>query len=388
MKLSQHQTEAFNKVMSWLSNPYKPYFVLDGIAGSGKTSMISFIRKSLSNTRVAIASYTGKATSVLKSKGLVDAQTIHSLIFNVIVVNGKYRFQLKESIPYDYIIIDEASMVNEDMFNNLLSFKLPIIFVGDSYQLPPVEGKNYFNVMDEHDVKLEEIVRQAAGNPIIKLADDVRKGNELFYLDLNNYGANIRKLDGKMAYDNLTKYDIIIVATNKSRNDINHSVRKILGYNPLNPVKGDKIICKRNKKGSESPYNGQLFTLRSDAQKISEEYDLLIDCETEEGLDYIFKTSLFNFLEERTEDKDDLVLSNDMYPFQFAYSLTAHNSQGSEYNNVLIVNDLYLMPPDKLTKCRWTYTAVTRAKEKLDVVDFGDLKPFLKYDLWGTEEKV
>lgn len=384
MELTKDQQTAFEGARNFISYPTKPYYVINGYAGTGKTYLISLIRKSNPNIRIAVAAYTGKACSVLKKKGILDAQTIHSLMFFTTVVKGKYRFSLKEEIPYDLIIIDEASMVNEDFFQYLLSFNIPIIFVGDSYQLPPVEGRGYFNVMDNHDVKLEEIVRQAADNPIIKLATDVRNGSELFYLNLNGYGNNIRKIDGKTAYNSLNTYDVVIVATNRSRNDINHSVRKLLGYDPINPVGGDKIICRRNKKGADVPYNGQTFTLRGNAKKINEEYDLLVDVETDDGLDYVFKTNLLNFLEQRVDGKEEEVdMDQDMFPFQYAYALTCHNSQGSEYDNVLVVNDLYMLPSDKLTKLRWTYTACTRAKETLHIVDYGELKQYLNYNLFG-----
>lgn len=385
MELTKDQQLAFDGAKRFISFGTKSHYVIDGYAGTGKTYLISMIRKAYPNTKIAVAAYTGKACSVLKKKGIVDAQTIHSLIFNVVVIHGKYKFSLKEEIPYDIIIIDEASMVNEDFYQFLLSFNKPIIFVGDSYQLPPVEGRNYFNVMDTHDIRLQEIVRQAADNPIIKLATDVRAGSELFYLNLNNYGSNIRKIDGKTAYNSLNKYDVVIVATNRSRNDINHSVRNLLKYDPINPVKGDKIICRRNKKGADVPYNGQTFVLRNNAKRINDEYDMMIDCETDDGLDYLFKTNLLNFLEQRVDGKEETILNDDIFPFQYAYALTCHNSQGSEYDNVLVVNDLYMMPTDKLTKLRWSYTAITRAKEKLDIVDFGDLKGYLKYNLFGEE---
>jgi ATP-dependent exoDNAse (exonuclease V) alpha subunit len=66
-------------------------------------------------------------------------------------------------------IIDEVSMVNEEMANDLMSFDVPILVVGDPGQLPPIEGAGYFTNR-EPDIFLREIHRQAADNPIIRLA--------------------------------------------------------------------------------------------------------------------------------------------------------------------------------------------------------------------------
>lgn len=388
MQLTNGQLIASNRIQEYLVNPNKPYLVIDGFAGVGKSYLISVIRRAMPSLKIAVIAFTGKAVSVLKRKGVTDARTIHSLLFTPYcdLQTKTVKYQLNSTIDCDVVIVDEASMVSEEIFNSILSFNKPTVFVGDSFQLPPVDG-NYFNVMDEPDVQLTEIVRQARDNPIIGLSEHVREGKQFFYLNLNNYGTNIRRVTGIEAYNNLLKYDIVIVATNKSRRDINHSVRKLMGYDPVFPQKGDKIVCRRNRKGGLAPYNGQLFTLKTDPHKINENYDLLIECLDEEDREHVFQTNLFNFLEYDTDKEVSCKLSEaeknrEVFPFQYAYALTCHNSQGSEYDKVLVVNDLHKMPCDLKTKLRWTYTSVTRAKESLDVVDYIDIEPHLKYELF------
>src|SRR5688572_5564127 len=130
------------------------YVTLGGYAGTGKTTLISLIRKELHTSnkliKVGFASYTGKAARVLKTK-LKEASsiypqdsvgTIHSLIYSPITNDRQeiIGWQKKDEIDRDLIIIDEASMVDELIWNHLISYKTPIIVVGDHGQLPPIAG--------------------------------------------------------------------------------------------------------------------------------------------------------------------------------------------------------------------------------------------------------
>lgn len=127
--LSSDQKKALKAVLEWYEKKKDSmqFVTLGGYAGTGKTTLIALIRKELDkrnkNTKVGFASYTGKASRVLKNK-LNDQQsiykqdsigTIHSLIYSPII-NSRDEiigWQKKDEIDRDIIIIDEASMVDE-----------------------------------------------------------------------------------------------------------------------------------------------------------------------------------------------------------------------------------------------------------------------------------
>jgi ATP-dependent exoDNAse (exonuclease V) alpha subunit len=75
-------------------------------------------------------------------------------------------------------VIDECSMVDEEIGKDLLSFGVPVLVLGDPAQLPPVKGGGFFTEADP-DVMLTEIHRQAAENPIVRMATTIREGGRL-----------------------------------------------------------------------------------------------------------------------------------------------------------------------------------------------------------------
>jgi exodeoxyribonuclease-5 len=140
-------------------------FTLGGLAGTGKSTIVSYLAGCLPGAVVACP--TGKAAHVLRRKG-VDAGTIHALIYHPFGNSkGQPTYRLKRLLDAETIIIDEASMVDSKMYGDLCSFTKPILFVGDHGQLEPI-GDNP-HLMRNPDVRLEEIHRQEAGNPIIRM---------------------------------------------------------------------------------------------------------------------------------------------------------------------------------------------------------------------------
>ena len=179
---------ALDAVGQWLRKGEPQVFRLFGYAGVGKTTLARHIAEGARGD-AAFAAFTGKAALVLRSKGCVGATTIHSLIYNASEgADGAPSFTLNRDGPASragLIVIDECSMVDEELGRDLLSFGKPILVLGDPAQLPPVRGGGFFTAA-EPDVMLTEIHRQAEDNPIIRLAGAVRRGEELPYGD---YGA-------------------------------------------------------------------------------------------------------------------------------------------------------------------------------------------------------
>jgi exodeoxyribonuclease-5 len=177
--LSDEQANA----VEWLCSFPRPVQTLGGYAGTGKTTVIRTLTDHLPS--FAVCAYTGKAANVLRRKGVAGASTIHILIFSPREeewrdergrIHVKMVFDLKEPSEVDAtgFIVDEASMVNRELHDALLTFDRPIIYVGDHGQLPPVGGAD-FNLMSNPDVTLEEVHRNAG--EIARFAEFIRKGH-------------------------------------------------------------------------------------------------------------------------------------------------------------------------------------------------------------------
>ena len=163
MKLSKEQNIVMNGIIDWQSKGNDQWLTVSGNAGTGKTFMLSHLPNFLpSTTRVTYISYTGKATSVLYKKLKeaniynVTVSTIHKLLYSPLIERDKDGCEYidgwikNETIPFDLIVIDEASMVGEEIFKDLLGFDIPILAVGDDGQLPPVSNDG-FSLMNNPD---------------------------------------------------------------------------------------------------------------------------------------------------------------------------------------------------------------------------------------------
>ena len=181
---SPEQADAIASIVGWYKQEGRQEFYLAGYAGVGKSTVAAHAieelkaRYGLKNVRTA--AYTGKAASVLRKKGVGDAQTIHSLIYTPIEdeETGELRFAISEESPAaeaDLIVLDECSMVNKEIADDLREFGKKILIMGDPGQLPPINGDGDFTNR-EPDIFLREIHRQAADSPIIELATLARQG--------------------------------------------------------------------------------------------------------------------------------------------------------------------------------------------------------------------
>ena len=187
MQFSPEQDAALVAVSDWLKQGFPQVFRLFGFAGTGKTTLARHLAEGVDGD-VLFAAFTGKAALVLRSRGAKKASTIHSLIYRPrgeeLVEDedtGKSAmtplFTLNRQSPVAnaaLIVIDECSMVDEDLGRDLMSFGTPILVLGDPGQLPPISGGGFFTD-HEPDVLLQEIHRQARDNPIIDLAQLARQ---------------------------------------------------------------------------------------------------------------------------------------------------------------------------------------------------------------------
>ena len=168
MDFSPHQDAALTAVDDWLkSKPgqkgHPQVFRLFGYAGTGKTTLARHIADGVDG-KVLYTAFTGKAASVMRSKGCEGASTIHSLIYKPRESGEEIpSFDLWDEAPASkakLIIVDECSMVDAELGRDLLSFGVPLLVLGDPAQLPPIQGGGFFTDA-EPDAMLTEVHRQA-----------------------------------------------------------------------------------------------------------------------------------------------------------------------------------------------------------------------------------
>jgi exodeoxyribonuclease V len=417
------QAAALEKVQSWLQAPDKQYFTLAGYAGTGKTTLAKHLAKGAG--RVYFAAYTGKAAHVLHRAGAPNARTLHSLIYLPHDKCIQYFLDLKKQwqvllrqkpLPLkelneierkisreqrninhpdffvnpqsplwddaDLIVVDEYSMVDEEMGKDLMDFRIPVLALGDPGQLPPVRDNGRCFFKDKPDVMLTEIVRQAEGNPIIKLSMDARQGKWLPY---GQHGGSRIIRRSQVGDDDLREIllsvDQLLVGENVTRRDFNRYYRKILGCRTADefgpngfarlsrkfgyevcladlPVNGDKVVCRRNNR-DVGLYNGQPWTIVAPVKESGGK--LRLSLEDEDGRRYDCLSHPHHFL--GIEDKIDSFSRRDAEEFDFSYALTVHRSQGSQWNKVALIDEWRWTD----TYRQWLYTALTRAAESITI---------------------
>lgn len=371
------------------------YTVISGYAGSGKSTLIKFIIEALGvdpQEDVAYVAYTGKAANVLSQKGCPNAVTAHKLLYRAKPMpNGTYKFYPKPrfEVPYSVIVVDEVSMLPAPMWNLLLNHNAYILATGDPGQLSPVDKDADNHVLDNPHVFLNEIMRQAQDSEIIRLSMWIREGQPLSqFIAL---GEQVQIFDKSQVVDGMYDWaDQILCATNATRKDINNFVRKQKGFGE-EPSIGDKIISLKNhwdwssKEGTWALTNGSIGTISyMDKQNIW----LPRYIYNEGPVPYLYTTFDLDDGDEFTaipidytalKTGDSLLSNKQIYmlnrndslpdaPFDFAYAyaITVHKSQGSEWNKVLVFEEWFPNVPEEHK--RWLYTAITRASDKLVVV--------------------
>jgi len=373
-ELSKDQETAFDAYCEWRKSG-KKLMTMGGVGGSGKSFLISHIKEKFPMTRIAFCAFTGRAALVLKNKlesriRLEDyCGTIHGLIYHPVIDKKTKKIKYWKRNPYlsyDLIIVDEASMVDEFIFRDLSSYDIPILAVGDHCQLPPVNGD--FNLMQSPDVKLETPHRFAANQSLIKVASIARETGKIPFGEL---GEGIKKLPYRQFMDSeFEEYvksqdfssgdSVIICAYNKTRINLNNQIRSILGLHG-GPQSKDRVVClKNNKKNFPPIFNGLCGNIKKiDFKKhCSDLYDATISldgCE-DEYLGDISKDSFSNQSPDLSKKEIDY--------FDYGYALTTHKCQGSEFKNVLVIEQ----ECDLWDHKRWIYTAISRSSKNLIIL--------------------
>jgi len=355
--LSDDQLAAEHLIKEWIANKKRKEFVLGGLAGTGKTTLIRHLVK---NYEIGgVLALAGKAVKVLKDKG-VNAQTIHSAIYEYAGLddNGEPIFDTIAKNVFRkgmVVIVDESSMVNLQVANELRRHASKILWFGDHGQLEPIGDDP--EIMTRCDYRLETIHRQAQESRILNVAYDIRtglksftqmeSGGEVVFSSQTNY-----EQIAEMQLDN----DVVIVGFNDLRNRINLKAREIAKRAEKLCI-GEQIICLKNNY-RRGIYNGGIYT-------VTDIFKMNGDC-IEANItdtDKEYYVQIYTPCLGVGKKSDDPNCAFDF--FDYATAITCHKAQGSEWDRVLLVD-----PGDfsKWNMNRWRYTAVTRAKKLLHIV--------------------
>ncbi len=366
MKWSPQQDQALKAVASWLNDKRGPQvFRLFGFAGSGKSTLAVHLAKDIRN--VMFMAFTGKAALVMRTKGCTGASTIHSAIYTPVedAPGGQPQFALDPASKVrdaGLVVLDECSMVGDELARDLLSFGRRVLVLGDPFQLPPVKGTGMFTEC-QPDILLTEIHRQALDNPIIRLSMDVREGRVLPYGDHRTARIINR---AELADAELLAADQILVGRNRTREHVNQQVRQLRGYAKTSryPVEGERLICLRNER-KLGLLNGGMWTTVSCKPGKRPQSALKLKVADEADPKRTKGVAVPPQFFEGLEDTLDWSSRRGLQEFTFGHAITVHKSQGSQFDNVLLFDESAAFREDAR---RWLYTGITRAAERITIV--------------------
>lgn len=377
------------------------FTVISGYAGSGKTTCVSYIIDALGldpETEVVFCAFTGKATRVLSEMGNKNTKTLHKLLYQHFP-DGKGGFgrKRKEKIDYKLVVVDEIGMVEKDLTLEMFSHpECHYICLGDPAQLPPVSPDSDNNLLKHPHCFLDEIMRQAQESEIIRLTMDIRAGKPLQPYK----GKDIQVVHRNELVDGmLTWADQVICATNKTRTVINNFMRELNGYDKDVVMDGEKIIFTRNywdflSRDEDPIVNGTIGTLSNPVyreKKIVPKagggtipiYESTVVLENGDKFYNVpLDASQILYGVPSITDWKQIATINKVYKQKWyikngftnplpidgtsGYAISCHKSQGSTFNNVLVMEEHF--PFSKEEHIRWLYTAATRPSNKLVLI--------------------
>lgn len=369
------------------------YTTIAGYAGTGKSTLVRYIIDALNveEDRVCHCAFTGKAAEVLKKKGNKNVATLHRLLYEHIPrpAGGFFR-KPKPFIDYDVVVVDEVSMAPKSLMELLFKHQVYVICLGDPFQLPPIDKDEDNHLLDNPHIFLDEIMRQEEDSEIIQLTMKIRNQEQIDYFN----GNEVKIIPYSDLNTGVLQWgNQILTATNAKRQAINNQMRALQGRTG-EPVDGDKIICLRNywddsSLNGDALINGTIGILQNSFQTWREiprfvqsnirKFDVLVgDLIIPETNDIYQMTEMDRQMIITGEKCCDWRLSyklgklrpryGEIVPkeFTYAYAITTHKSQGSEWPKVVVLEEKF--PFDKEEHARWLYTACTRSSEKLVLV--------------------
>lgn len=383
--LTDEQQSLVKDCYDWFYNENSLVFEFAGGPGTGKSFVLDYIINYLGIDREQIApmAYTGAAAVNMRTKGLLNAGTIHSWIYHTTVsqkhdksgkvIIDEYFNRPKETLDFvpkiclkniKLIIIDEAYMVPIELKKDIERFGIKIIACGDWNQLPPINSQPAY--LTSPDVRLlTKIMRQKENSFIVKLAYDVLQG---FPISNGYYGDALVINEDELTDQMPLSSDIVICSKNSTREYYNNKIRELYGFTGKLPQYGERIICRSNNKyevidninlangliGSVtnfpdvSGFDGKTFKLNFKPDLLSKSFDTKAS--------YKYFTAPY---QQRDALRNDKYLQGEK--FEFGYCITAHLSQGSQFDKVIVIDEPMMGNINE----RLAYVAITRAKKQL-----------------------
>lgn len=386
--LAPDQDRAVEAAVAWYRDHRQPHFRLEGPAGTGKTFLAAQIADMCAKGSTAYVAPTGKAAAVLRSKSCDGATTVHAAIYapagertaQIKALQAQLdttptwrtddRERLEQAIAKvraqpiwtlrdrakafggkkpNLVVLDEASMVDDRMFTDLASLDIPILALGDPYQLPPVAGQAKWQA-GKPDALLTIIHRYGDTAPLIDLATALRHGRRAPGWD-GTAGATNRTWQPA----DISRYDQVIVGRNATRWHILEALREAAGRESGIPEPGDRIMALRNDPDLDV-VNGQQATV--------------LDCYPTEG-GWAMKVDTDSgpaawicdergFVDQAGQDEAKRDRDSDMVAATFAQAVTCHSAQGSQWSRVAVVDEASVF---RQAAASWRYTAATRAEK-------------------------
>lgn len=267
INLTPKQQKIVNEAVNWYYNSPEQVFQFAGNPGTGKSVVMNAIIKALKlpANEVAPMAFIGAAAINMRLKGMKNAKTIHSWIYERVeepiigrdgrVVMNKYfnRPEVRTTfIPKDLpeiklFAIDEGGTVPYSMREDILSSGKKVLVAGDLDQLPPVKDTPAFLTSGPIFV-LDEIMRQAEGSAIIYLCQRAKRGlpihtgvygNEVIVMEESDFNS--------IAHMILPRAGVVLCAKNETRTRYTNFIRhELLGKTSTIPDNGEKLICRMN----------------------------------------------------------------------------------------------------------------------------------------------
>lgn len=420
MEWSPKQAEALAVTARWMRDPDSQVLCLFGSAGTGKTTLAKYLVEH-SDKIWLFVSFTGKACSVMRSKGCYGARTVHSLIYASAGDTREQEINLLESRlrelrgkitdktatsddltevetrvkqltdaraenrprfrlwPFSRladddvagVVADEISMIDDRLGQDLESFGKKVLALGDPAQLPPVGAGGYYT-RRMPDVMLTEVHRQARDSGIIALATHVREGGVLADwkeqrpdVELNT----VRGYGGDYLRERMMQADQILVGTNNTRRKFNHRYREVAGRRGVAPEPGERLICLRNDR-DYGVYNGSMWTV-TDCEADSQTQTMDLVLRPDDGGEDIRVPSWMHHITGHEKQLTEMgPMRRDLCEFTWAYNITVHKAQGSQWDDVVLFDETagFGAGADSGFARRWIYTGITRAAKRLTIV--------------------
>lgn len=374
--------------------------IITGGPGTGKTTIIKCIIDILEDIKkeYVLCAPTGRATKRIKETTGKEAKTLHRLLEITKVddndIDMFYELPVTP-IDTDVVIVDEASMIDCMLMNNLfkaLNSSTKVIMVGDVNQLPSVGPgsvlKDIINSNATNVVYLKQIYRQSAMSDIIVNAHRVNEGiypefktkdTDLFYIKTDSIESTLAEISSLVSYriESFAKLDILKdlqVLTPMKKTQLGTIELNTLLQNVLNPKSSSK---------KEKEFNNRIFREGDKVMQIVNNYDkkFSINGEHFDGIyngdiGYIKEVDNLNqrLIVLFDEEKEVIYEFDELDQLEHAFAVTIHKSQGSEFDYVIL--PLYT-GYQKLFTRNLLYTAMTRAKKMLVIVGSTNIINFM-----------